>query len=99
MNPFRRVSIRNKLLGIILLTALVSLICGFGFVLLNDVRTFKRDLAEQATLIARIAADYSVSDLAFGDQEASSRTLRKLATIPGLEAAYLFDTEGKLFSS
>lgn len=95
----RNLSIKNKLVGIILLITLFSIGAGFTFVIINDIKTFKHDMIESTTLIARVIGDYSVVDLAFHDREASEKTLAKLDAFGNIEYAYLFDQQGKVFSA
>lgn len=99
MNLLRNLSIKNKLVGIILLTTIFSIGAGFTVVIVNDIKTFKRDMVESTTLIARVIGDYSAVDLAFHDRDASERTLSKLKAFQNIDYAYLFDLKGKLFSS
>jgi hypothetical protein len=98
MRLLNKISIRNKLISIILLVSTFSLLVGFTVVILNDIKTFKSDLAQSMVTTTRIIGDYSVTDLAFKDKEASQKTLAELAGIASVEAAYLFDIDGKLFS-
>jgi signal transduction histidine kinase/CheY-like chemotaxis protein len=99
VTPFRDLSIRNKLIAIILLTTTISLACTFGLIFVSDIRGFKRDMIENAVTIARVTAEGSVSDLAFGDREDAVKTLGKLASVRSIDAAYLFDGSGALFAS
>jgi signal transduction histidine kinase/CheY-like chemotaxis protein len=99
MNPLRTLSIRNKLIGIVLLATIVPLLCGFAFVVINERRAFRRETMDTAVVIARVTAENSVADLAFGDREAADNTLSKLDSIENVEHAALFDKNGKLFAA
>lgn len=99
MNFLRNLSIKNKLLGIILFVTIFSIGTGFTVVIVNDIKTFKRDMVESTTLVARVIGDYSAVDLAFHDRDASERTLSKLKAFRNIDYAYLFDLKGKLFSA
>jgi len=91
-------SIRAKLIGIVAAVTVSTLVIGFAVVLVNDVRTFRRDMVEHTSLVARVIAEYSVSDLVFQDQGAALETLSKLAGVPMLEHAHLYDAEGRSFA-
>jgi two-component system sporulation sensor kinase A len=91
--------IQTKIALIVLLVTAFSLITGFGFVILHDIRTFRNDMVENTVAVARIIGDYSVVDIAFRDEEASRDTLSKLSSISNIDAAYLYDASGNLFSS
>jgi signal transduction histidine kinase/DNA-binding response OmpR family regulator len=94
---FRR-SIRRKLLAIITLTTTVTLLFAFSFVIYNDVRTFRRDMVDGTVVVARVTAENTVAELAFGDREEAQKTLAHLAQTPGIVAARLYDAQGKPFA-
>ena len=93
-----RLSIKSKLIGIILVCTFLSLGVGFTLVMINDIKTFRKESVDNATIIARVIADYSVVDLAFRDQEASAQTLSKLQAVAGIVSACVYDSEGKVFA-
>lgn len=99
MKFINKLSIRNKLLSVILLVSIFSLIVGFTTVIMFDIRTFREDLAENMVTTTKIIGDFSLVDLVFRDQNASRKTLSILAGIPTVEAAFLYDADGRLFSS
>ncbi len=99
MMTLRRLSIRNKLIGIIVLSTIVPLVLGFTFVMVSDIRAFNREMVDTAVVIARVTAENSVTDLAFGDREAASGTLSKLASLPSVRRAFLYNAKGVLFAS
>ena len=92
-------SIRRKLLAIVLLTTTITLLSAFGFVIYNDVRTFRRDSMESIAVIGRVTAENTVAELAFGDKDAAQKTLAHLAQTPGIISARLYDANDQLFSS
>jgi signal transduction histidine kinase/DNA-binding response OmpR family regulator len=99
MIALRRLSIRNKIIAIVLLATIVPLVGGFAFVVVNERRAFRREMLDNAVVIARVTAENSVADVAFGDRDAASKTLSKLATIESVEHAFLYDNNGKLFAA
>jgi hypothetical protein len=98
MRGLRGLSIRNKLVGIIAVATLIPLAAGFTVVIVNDARALRRELVDNTVLIARVTAENSVSDIAFNDHEASLHTLEKLASIPNLRWATVYDAHGHQFS-
>ena len=70
MKPFRNLSIRSKLLLVILSVTSLAVIIGFSVAITLDVQEFtdrkKRDIA----YTARLLADFSVGPLAFDDVNA-----------------------------
>jgi signal transduction histidine kinase/DNA-binding response OmpR family regulator len=98
MKSIRGLSIRNKLIGIIAVATLIPLAAGFTVVIVNDARALRRELVDNTVLIARVTAENSVSDIAFNDHDASLHTLEKLASIPNLRWATVYDAHGHEFS-
>jgi signal transduction histidine kinase/DNA-binding response OmpR family regulator len=49
--------------------------------------------------VARVVGDYTVPDLAFDDRDAARESMNKLASVPSVRSALLFDNHGKLFAS
>lgn len=95
----RRIGIRGKMVALLLLATSVALAVGFTVLVLHDLEDFKRDTKEGAVAITRVIANYSVVDLAFEDRTASAVTLSKLAAIPEVQCAFLYDAKGVLFST
>jgi two-component system, sensor histidine kinase and response regulator len=95
----KSLSVKNKLIGIVFLTSFLSLASGFLFVIVNDIRTFRRDMIANTVLVGRVIGDSSVSDLAFGDRREAEKTLARLAGIASTQFAFLYDANGKPFSS
>jgi len=98
MKLIRNLSVKNKLVGIIVVITTSTLAAAFAIVITKDISSFKEDMAGNTTAIARIVGDYSVIDLAFRDQDASQKTLKKLNAISNIESAFLYDENGKFFS-
>ncbi len=99
MKSLSSLSIRNKLIGIVLLATIVPLVFGFTFVVFNERRAFRKEMMDNAVVIARVTAENSVGDLAFGDRDAAAKTLSKLALIESVDRAFLFDNDGRLFAA
>lgn len=95
---FRNISVRYKLVFILLLLAVFSLVVGFGVHLTQDVSTFKHDLAESTSATAKVIGDYCIVDLAFEDAGAARETLAKLTANSNVETACVYDVHGKLFA-
>ena len=68
MRIIQNLSIRNKLIGIILLVTILALGSGFTFVIINDIRSFKGEMKNYTVASAQVIGDYCVSPLLFGDR-------------------------------
>jgi signal transduction histidine kinase/DNA-binding response OmpR family regulator len=98
VRSLRRLSVGQKLLGLVSLVTTAALVGAFGVHTLHDVESYQRELAESSTLVARVVGDYTVPDLAFDDAEAANTSLSKLAAMPAVESALLFDARGNLLT-
>lgn len=81
-----------------LVVSTFSTVAGFSFVIFRDIKNFKKEMVETTSILAGMIGDFSVTDIAFLDPEASEATLRFLEKHPYIEAAYLYQANGKLFS-
>jgi len=99
VRPFDRLSIRQKLVGMVALVTTSALIGAFGFHTIHDVQGYRRELVETSTLVARVVGDYAVPDIAFDDTESAATSLGKLAAMPAVRSAVLFDTSGRRFAA
>ncbi len=99
MNALRRLSIRQKLLGLVALVTTGALLGAFGSHTLRDVESHRRELVETSVLVARVVGDYTVPDLAFDDKAAAATSLGRLAVMPAVRSALLFDARGEPFAS
>src|SRR5215210_1108527 len=99
MSSLKRLSIRQKLLGMVALVTTAALTGAFAFHTWQDVESHERELIETSTLVARVVGDYTVPDLAFDDTQAAGTSLSKLAAMPAVRSALLFDARGRLFTA
>ncbi|RZL09767.1 MAG: response regulator [Rubrivivax sp.] len=99
MRPRLSSSLRYKLLGVMLLTTLVSLIFALGAMITYDVRSYHQgwvsDMSAQAELLGRTSAPAMV----FGDVRTASDNLALLRTRPKVKAAAIYRANGRLFAS
>jgi signal transduction histidine kinase len=99
MSLSNRLSIRQKLLGMVAFVTTAALVAAFTVHTFQDVASYRRELIGTATLVARVVGDYTVPDLAFDDAESAARSHGKLTAMPQVRSARLFDAGGRLFSA
>ncbi len=112
MRRIADLSIRTKLVGMMLIATLLSLVVGVAFVLLVNRRSYEQELIRSVGLTAQLQADYSAIALAF--DEPGLDHLDRLVTPVAVDEsaiavdesvqslvsdAVLFDTAGKVFAS
>ena len=94
----KNISIKNKLILIQLVTALVAvLICCILFVF-NDVKSFNKSLVNNKYSIAEIVGVNAIAPLLFKDKDAATQILQNLKSNPSILNAAIFDKEGNKFA-
>ncbi len=96
---FRNLSIKNKIIGIIVLITLFAIGSGFTVVIVNDINIFKDDMLSNAFVNAGLIGDYLVSPLVFEDRKGAEDMLATLKGIQTVTNGILFDDNGALFAS
>lgn len=98
MKGFRDITIPAKLTSLMLGAALLSLLTGFAVVTALDARSYRRELVNKVSLMARMYAEQCVADLAFGYRDETRQTLEKLSLMEEITGAEIYDGGGKLFA-
>lgn len=98
MRPLSHLSIRSKIIGIILLTNLVGFGIAFSLIIANDLEMFRRQMQERAQAVARLVRAYNTVSLLFDDEVDTQLSLLSLGAEGGLMEAYIFDDRDQLFA-
>ncbi len=93
----KNLSIKNKLMGIILLISWLAVGVGFTFVIIRDIVVLKKKMVTDSIVNARLISEYCVSPLDFGDKEGVEDILKKLETIPSIVVGCIYDENGEVF--
>jgi signal transduction histidine kinase len=99
MKPFASLSLRRKLFGIVLLTALVALIVALGTIVGYDLRVYHKTLVSDLTTQAELLGRTTVPALAFDDPKVATENLSVLRFRPAVSAAALYNARGALFAT
>jgi len=99
MRFFQNFSIKSKLIGIILLVTVLSLGVAFTLVIINNIKTFKKDMVNNTFVNASLFGEYCVTPMAFQDEEGAAEILQKLEAIPSIMNGYVYDERGDLFAA
>ena len=98
MKKVRVLSIRRKLIYLMMATsASVLLLATLGFIL-NEISIFKKTTIEDMSSIARIIGVNSSAALSFGDRVAAKEVLASLSTEPSIRYAAILDDKEQLFA-
>jgi PAS domain S-box-containing protein len=92
-------SIRTRLILIITSITLGCVLVGFTVVGLHQIKAFRAQRLQAMGVLVDAIGDSSVSALAFGDARDGNEALRGLAQFSDIEAAALYDADGKLFAT
>lgn len=95
---FADLSIRSKLVVIIVASTMLSLLAGFAMAIHIGLRGLREDLVEATTTVTRAAGQYSAVGLAFDDKVEAERSLGALRVFEIIEYACLFDLDRRPFA-
>lgn len=90
MNTFSNISIKKKLVIIILSTSILALVAGLATYLIIDTAKEKNEMKKNATLNAALVGQYVAAPLLFGYKEEVNEVLTKLNAIPSVIDACLY---------
>ncbi|HED40715.1 MAG TPA: EAL domain-containing protein [Chromatiales bacterium] len=99
MKMLRNLSIRKKLIAIILIATSTVMTIGFSVIIYNDINDFKLDVSNNSVINARLVGDESVSPLAFSDPEGAREILQRFNAIPSVINARIYDHNDNIFAS
>ncbi|MRR54631.1 MAG: response regulator [Deltaproteobacteria bacterium] len=98
-NAFRNLSIKNKLMAILMLTSgIVLLIASLAFSV-NELISFRITTRQELTSLAEIIGKNVSAALLFGDRTSAAETLETLSLKPNILAGFLVSHNGEIFSS
>lgn len=93
------VRIQAKLTAIMVLTGMVVILMAMVAVVATQTGQIHRIVNDELHTLSSVISWNCRAAIAFEDREAAAKTLATLKVKPGIVAAYLYDAEGKIFSS
>jgi|GEM_PF-3548909 hypothetical protein len=91
-------SIKRKPLLIIIFPSLLSLPVIGVFLLILEINEFQKNVQDNLSAVATIIANCSTAALLFNDQDLERENLAVINTLPEVQAACLYDANGKVFT-
>ncbi len=91
-------SIKNRIITIIVVICLVTLSAGFIISTVMDIKRIKSNLADQASIAAKLVGASCVSALTFDYPKTAAKNLKTLKSFPGILNAWLLDSKGAVFA-
>lgn len=98
MHLLRNLSIRLKLILIVLLVSLFTLVLGFSLVMWNNIANLKTDMKNNAIINARLIGEYCAVPLNFDIKDNAIETLEKLKAIPSVEIGIVYNDKNEIFA-
>ena len=99
MKFFRDLSIKRKMIWIILSTTAAILVLVSGAFVANELFTFRNAMAEKLSTLAKVVGINSVASIVFSDPKAASETLSALSAESSVVVAGIYDSQGRLFAA
>lgn len=98
MNLFRNISIRNKLLAIILSITIPIVIGQAIYNIHQEIEYNKKQIHNNTNSTAELTGNYCIPDIIFHDKSQALKSISSLAQIHSVMQCTLFDKEGDLFA-
>jgi TMAO reductase system sensor TorS len=98
-DSFRNLSIKNKLMAILMLTSGVVLLVASLAFSVNELITFRGTTRQELISLAEIVGKNVSAALLFGDRKSAAETLETLSLKPNILAAFIFTHDGDFFTS
>ena len=98
MHWMHNLSIKWKLMLVILLTSILVVFLACAALLVQELIVFRQSLAREATILADVLGRNSTAALSFGDEGAAQQIMEALRAEPHITAAALYSTKTGLFA-
>jgi signal transduction histidine kinase len=95
----RSLSIRTRLTLVIFAGVLVTLSTALAVIATYEIKSLRRAVVSETSLLAAMVSEYAAVDMAFDDRREATRTLQTLAKVPDVVHATLYDERGQRFAS
>ncbi len=96
---FTNLSVRNRLIGVIMLTSIITLTLALFSFNLKEIFSARQVMKNNLTILAEVVGKNCASALLFSDPGSAKDTLRSLATEPEIKQALLFDNNNQIFAT
>lgn len=93
----KNISIKNKMIAIILLVAVSINSLGFIFIASKDLNRLKKETQSELKLNVKLIGDYCIVPLTFQAKQQAVEALSRLKFMEGVKIGYLLDKDNNLF--
>ncbi|GJL77927.1 MAG: hypothetical protein NPINA01_09160 [Nitrospinaceae bacterium] len=98
MKLVKNLTIRNKIILMVLAATFPALLLSSGVFLYNDLKLLKEEIIRNLTVLGKVVADNSRSALVFDDEVMASKTLSSFKTDHQIVSAAIFDSKDNIFA-
>jgi signal transduction histidine kinase/CheY-like chemotaxis protein len=99
MKLLRRLSIRQKVIYIILAISLISIITGFTIEIFSNIKASRNELINNTSLDAKLISDYLIPTFLFNDISGADEVLQNLKNIPAIIYGGAYKPDGNLYAA
>ncbi|MCF8242308.1 MAG: PAS domain S-box protein [Melioribacteraceae bacterium] len=99
MKFFYNLSIKNKLIVIILFTTAIIICAGSVLEVVVNAARYKEEMVNSTIVNARLIGEYSIAPLSFGDEKVAADVINRVETIPSIATGCIYDENDNLFVS
>ena len=98
MSLFKKLSIRQKIISIILAVTIISILAGLAIEVYSNILNSRKQLMRNISLDAKLISDYSVTTLLFDDKNEANNIVQKLSNIPSVLQGIIKTNDNKVFA-
>jgi signal transduction histidine kinase len=99
MSLIKNLSIKHKLIVIVLWVTIPSIVLGFTVIIVYDIIQMRQDLVNNTILYADLVGEVCVAPLSFKDKKSVKMILEKIGTIPHIENGFVYGENGELYAN
>lgn len=98
MSLIKNLSIKHKLIVIVLWVTIPSIVLGFTVIIVYDIIQLRQDLVNNTILHADLVGEVCVAPISFNDMNGVKEIVAKIGTIPYIENGYVYGENGELYA-
>lgn len=98
MKFLQRLSIKNKIILIILISCFLTISAGISIVIITDIISTKEDMLNKTLITTKLIGEYCITPLTFQDKQGAQEILSKLKIDPLVSSVSIYDKDGNLFA-
>ncbi len=98
MKFFYNISIKNKLIVIILAVSSITIGISSFIIMIDRIHEHKKDMVNGMLANAQLISEYCIAPLTFKDEKVATDVIRKVEAIPSILTCCIYDENNNLFA-